>query len=153
MYDIHTAFLSTHRTPLTDCTIIGTISNIKLSSEVQHAMNQTFNVSVTTGSVIYRATVGRETYYSRNYHHAKVRNSYTVEYLYNTERHFGITPLTCTSDYCYPETLSVLRRKLVPVCVNSSARICVHCLIHKCVCIPLAGPTIIARLPNHLHGD
>ena len=31
-----------------------------------------------------------------------------------------ITPLTPTQDFCYPASLRVLRRNLVPVCVASS---------------------------------
>ena len=150
-----------YRLLLEDCTVIGSLKTINLDIEVQRKVSEAFQTAAETASAFFRATINGETYYSRAYDRARVRNSYTVEYIDNERHKFGyieyfislkahtaavITPLTPTQNFCYPASLRVLRRNLVPVCVASS--ICVislSCILHKCVCVSLSNYTYIAR--------
>ena len=137
---------------------------------MQRAIYSLFKITLETASAFYRAIVNKETYYSKLYRRAKVRNSYTVAYVDGDTQKYGfieyflslpshtavvITPLTPTSDYCYPEHVrTLLCRKIIPVSVHSSFSVISSVsLLYKCVCIALPGGTFIAKLPNPVHTD
>ena len=61
--------------------LLTAVKTIHLQLPVQLEISRTFNISQETASVFYRAIIKGETYYSRAYERAKVRNSYTIEYI------------------------------------------------------------------------
>ena len=74
-------FYSLCRVLLPDCTVIGPVSHINLEPDVRRAIHKMFKINVESASVFCRASANGETYYSKSYRRAKVRNSYTIEYL------------------------------------------------------------------------
>ena len=85
-------------------------------------------------------------YYTSSYRRTKTRNSFTAEYLHGDSSKFGfinqfkyfavavLTPLIPTSLFCYPASLGVLCKRIVPVSVESSfVLIPAQSLVCKCV--------------------
>lgn len=142
---------------------------VTLQPHVRQAVFQKLNIDVETASVFTRAIVKKETYYSRCYYWTKMRNSYTVEYMDNGVQRFGfinffislqsltivvLTPLIRTSSFCYPNILTSLSSRIIPVCVDlSTTVILAECLVQKCVCIDFGGATYIAKPPNSVYSD
>ena len=134
-----------------DCVVIGSTRTTTLEARIRQFILQTFHVSVETATVFYRVSIKGETYYSRS---TKARNSYTIEYDCGRRQAFieyflsfsshtaaVVTPLQLTDKNCYPSTLRVLRRCIVPVCVESFVPL--SSLVRKCVCLSLPETTNI----------
>ena len=65
-----------------------------------------------------------------------------------------VTPLTPSSNYCFPAQLHVLKDLIVPVVVESSVVvISVDCLLYKCVFISVSDSVFIVNPPNLLLHD
>ncbi len=138
------------------------------ADDVREAIYRTHAIDVPKGTIFFRAVVGRSTYYSLQYGRT-TRNSYTVCYIDNGVEKFGfiryfvclqstslavITPLTPTCNYCYPQTISVLCERVIPVVVQSSfVAMSVKCLLYKCVYIDFGSSKFIAKLPNQIYDD
>ena len=140
-----------------------------LDADLRRAINRQFSIDVEVASAFNRAVVNREMYYTSSYRRTKTRNSFTAEYLDGNSSKFGfinqfislksftvavLTPLIPTSLFCYPASLGVLCKRIVPVSVESSfVLVPAQSLVCKCVYIDLCGGAYVARLPCTLYAD
>ena len=152
-----------------NCEVVGRTEVRTLDARVRGIISKNFNISAEKATVFYRVTKMGETYYSKKYERTKARNSYTIQFQNGKKQMFGyinyflsfstynvavITPLEKTEEFCYPSTISILRRCIVPVRVGSSVCVVPLSSVHrKCVCLSLPGKTYLAILPNNVHTD
>ena len=120
----------------------------------------------------YRLKVLQSIYYSSDYTRVKVRNSYTVMYMYNGHavygqiKHFlivGSTPLAVVRKACPQAILSEkfcseitsLDKIIIPVTMlDAYDVISVHSIIEKCMYVQVSSvECYVVRFPNSLSCD
>ena len=142
----------------------------KVASDVVERIQRNTGVSVEFASTFSTALVNGEVYQSKSYKRITKRNSYTVCYTQGGEERYGlieyfvsireqtlavITPLLQQTATCYPDVLTILNTRIIPVKMGRTLDvILVTSLLSKTVLVSFnSSKMYICRFPNKFHGD
>ena len=158
------------RIVLSDCRVTGGVKTVQLNLEVIEMLQRKFSINIDVASQFTRAVINGREYYSQAYPRVTKRNSYTVCYKEGGATRYGlikyflslpsqsvavINVLTPTPAFCYPQRLTDLQSRIVPVKVESSTDIVlVRSLMCKCVYINLSSTSkYVSVLANCITDD
>ena len=140
-----------------------------MAANVAECIQRRTGETVNSVSMFYTAGVDGEVYQSRSYTRITTRNSYTVCYTQGEEERYGlveycilfkrktlavVTPLLQHATPSYPEVLSILNSRIVPVKIGPSVDVvCINKFVSKVVLVSFSSSHMSVESPTHFVTD